>query len=196
MAWPRKGAKIPARRSRNRRRIGRKRTQRSQRRNNISSSLCVLCVPSRLKSCWNCTILHYCNAKQRLGIPCVLASWRLCVGFFMRCADCSVGDGTKTGFLLFCAPISAFCFQLDGLFCAFRAFSQQMVLRCFQWNSRSGPPNWCNDLFFNPKGIVSLSPASARFREGLRWVATRGGSNPERVEYQRLMEEMQPFQGW
>jgi hypothetical protein len=26
---------------------------------------------------------------------------------------------------------------------------------------------------FNPKGIVSLSPALARFREGLRWVAKR-----------------------
>jgi hypothetical protein len=34
----------------------------------------------------------------------------------------------------------------------------------------------------------------ARFREGLRWVATRKGSNPERVAYQRLMKEIQLFQ--
>ena len=51
-------------------------------------------------------------------------------------------------------------------------------------------------LLHNPKGIVSLSPALARFREGLRWVDTREGSNPERVAYQRLREEMQPYQGW
>ena len=52
----------------------------------------------------------------------------------------------------------------------------------------SGLPISCNGLFFNPKGIVSLSPALARFREGLRWVATRGGSNPERVVYKRLAQ--------
>jgi hypothetical protein len=53
-----------------------------------------------------------------------------------------------------------------------------------------------HNQIFNPKGIVSVSPALARLREGLRWVAAREGPNPERVAYQRLMEEMQPFQGW
>ena len=42
--------------------------------------------------------------------------------------------------------------------------------------------NYCSiyDLFSNPKGIVSLSPAPARFRRGLRRVARREGPNPER----------------
>jgi hypothetical protein len=45
-----------------------------------------------------------------------------------------------------------------------------------QWNRKSGLPTWCNNLLFNAKGIASLSPALARFPEGLRWVAI-GGSN-------------------
>jgi len=50
------------------------------------------------------------------------------------------------------------------------------VLLCLQWNRKSGFPTWRNHLFFNPKGIASLSPALARFPEGLRWVAI-GGRN-------------------
>ena len=47
----------------------------------------------------------------------------------------------------------------------------------------------------NPKGIGSFSPALARFRERPNaGVATREGSNPERVAYQRLMKVIQLFQ--
>ena len=69
-----------------------------------------------------------------------------------------------------------------------------VVPRRFQWNSRSGLPTWGSGLFYNPKGIGSFSPALARFIEGLRWVATREDSNPERVVYQRLMRKIQLFQ--
>ncbi len=49
--------------------------------------------------------------------------------------------------------------------------------------------------FVNPKGIASFSPGLARFREGLPWVAAFTFHNPERVEYQRLMKQIQPLQG-
>ena len=49
--------------------------------------------------------------------------------------------------------------------------------------------------FVNPKGIGSLSPGLARFREGLPWVAAFNFQNPERVEYQRLAKQMQPLRG-
>ena len=49
--------------------------------------------------------------------------------------------------------------------------------------------------FVNPKGIASLSPGLARFREGLPWVATFNFRNPERVESQRLATQIQPLQG-
>src|SRR5208337_1354395 len=48
---------------------------------------------------------------------------------------------------------------------------------------------------FNPEGIGSFSPGLARFREGLPWVAAFKVINPERVEYQPLTNQIQPFQG-
>jgi hypothetical protein len=51
------------------------------------------------------------------------------------------------------------------------------------------------NLFVNPKGIASFSPGSARFREGLPWVAAFNFHNPEGVEYQRLIKQIQPLQG-
>ena len=71
-----------AQQSRNQRRIGRKRTHRSQRKKDISPCLCDLCVPLRQKFCWNCMILGYSTAKTQGGKP----------------------------FLLFAFPISAFVF--------------------------------------------------------------------------------------
>ena len=49
--------------------------------------------------------------------------------------------------------------------------------------------------FVNPNGIASFSPGLARVREGLPWVAAFTFHNPERVEYQRLMKQIQPLQG-
>jgi len=78
-----------ARQGRNQRRIGRKRTHRSQRKNDISPYLCDLCVPLRQKFCCNCMILGYSTAKAQsisaFCFPnfcfslCVSASLRLCV---------------------------------------------------------------------------------------------------------------------
>jgi len=42
-----------------------KRSQRSQRKNSISSYLCVLYVPLWQKSSWNCMIPRYCTAKEQ-----------------------------------------------------------------------------------------------------------------------------------
>jgi hypothetical protein len=47
----------------------------------------------------------------------------------------------------------------------------------------------------NPKGIASFSPGLARFREGLPWMEAIKFHNPERVEYQRLVKQIQPLQG-
>ncbi len=49
--------------------------------------------------------------------------------------------------------------------------------------------------FVNPNGIASFSPGLARVREGLPWVAAFTFHNPGRVEYQRLMKQIQPLQG-
>jgi hypothetical protein len=51
------------------------------------------------------------------------------------------------------------------------------------------------DAIFNPERIVSFSPGLARFREGLPWVTAFKVHNPERVEYQTLTKQIQPFQG-
>ena len=58
----------------------------------------------------------------------------------------------------------------------------------------------CSSMFrmapsFNPEGIASFSPGLARFREGLPWVTAFKIHNPERVEYQALTKQIQPFQG-
>ena len=49
----------PERQSRSQKETGRNRTQRPQRRNDITSSLCVLCVPLRQKSSWNYVFLRF-----------------------------------------------------------------------------------------------------------------------------------------
>ncbi len=59
--------------------------------------------------------------------------------------------------------------QVKRKFCG-RKFA---VLRWFRCNNSSRFLTWRNGLFFNPKGIGSFSPALARLREGLRWVAKR-----------------------
>ena len=64
------------------------------------------------------------------------------------------------------------------------------VLRRFRWNNEHGVPTWCENHFFNPKGIASFSPALARFREGLRRVANNQCHNTESVAYQRLTKQM------
>jgi putative transposase len=43
------------------------------------------------------------------------------------------------------------------------------------------------------KGLNSFSPGLARFLEGLPWVIAFKFHNPERVEYQTVTTEMQPF---
>jgi hypothetical protein len=79
------------------------------------------------KLCQKCATFRYCTAEaQRLGMPCVLASLRLCVGFFMPFASPHAvlrrpGEGGRLA-------------KLDGLFCAFlprklsglTAFSRQI----------------------------------------------------------------------
>jgi hypothetical protein len=67
------------------------------------------------------------------------------------------------------------------------------IPRRFQW--KAGRCLWRRHWFFNPKGIASFSPGSARFREGLPWVAAFNFHNPEGVEYQRLIKQIQPLQG-
>jgi hypothetical protein len=46
----------------------------------------------------------------------------------------------------------------------------------------------------NPEGIESSSPGLARFREGQPWVIARKCHNPNGVEYQIPMNQMQLFQ--
>jgi hypothetical protein len=69
------------------------------------------------------------------------------------------------------------------------------VLRCFRWNKNGLFINALQKPFFNPERIASFSPGLARFQEGLPWVAAFKCHNPERVEYQILMKQVQPFQG-
>ena len=49
------------------------------------------------------------------------------------------------------------------------------------------------DPLLNPKGIASLSPGLARFRESLPWVTAIHATNPERVEAQSLVRYVQPL---
>jgi hypothetical protein len=51
----------------------------------------------------------------------------------------------------------------------------------------------CRGDFLNPKGIASLSPGLARFRESLPWVTAIHPTNPERVEAQCLTQLVQPL---
>ncbi len=69
------------------------------------------------------------------------------------------------------------------------------ILPGFRWKDRCRISTPCNGPFFNPEGIGSFSPGLARFREGLPWVGVVKIRNPERVEYQILMNQIQPFQG-
>ena len=46
----------------------------------------------------------------------------------------------------------------------------------------------------NPEGIESLSPAVGPIPEGLPWVTALKLHNPEGVEYQSLMKQIQLFQ--
>jgi hypothetical protein len=58
-----------------------------------------------------------------------------------------------------------------------------LVLGCFRWRNERRLNMAGQVPFFNPKGIASLSPGLARFREGLPWVtAIINPPNPERVE--------------
>jgi hypothetical protein len=56
-----------------------------------------------------------------------------------------------------------------------------------------GLPIWFDGLFFNPKGIVSFSPALVRFREGLRWVDRRKVTPLKGLHINDLWKKYNPF---
>jgi hypothetical protein len=62
-----------------------------------------------------------------------------------------------------------------------------LVPRRFEWSESRPQKNPDSEPFWNPKGIRSFSPESARFREGQPWVPGRISYNPERVDNHDLM---------
>ena len=68
------------------------------------------------------------------------------------------------------------------------------VPRCSQWNKDGLFSNALEEPSVNPKGMEAFSPAVGPIPEGLPWVTALKLRNPEGVEYQSLMKQIQLFQ--